>query len=292
MTKIEDPINRRFDPFRIDPGRLMRSFNLVSESAIRQAIKDLNLPKGSRGLDVGCGGGIHTLWLAEKMGYQGKVIGIDILPMMLKYARENALSYPHISNVDFIQANMHKLPFEDNSFDWVWAADTLHTGPEKMGCPLQDPVPVVKEIARVVKPGGKVAVSFWCYHSFLPGHPELEARLRAMLIPVDPHLVAERPELAEMRTLGWLHKAGLERRIARSYSTCVQAPVEDEKRICIQWCLHYLGEKLRLKMEPRDWDEYKRLCSFDSPDYILDHPDFYGFIVISVFSGTVRESGK
>ena len=136
-------------------------FNL-RETPIRDAIRHLGLPHGSRGLDVGCNIGLITRLLFETVSPGGRVTGVDISPQYLEYARARA--GPICADVDsqltFVQGDVNSLPFKDNSFDWIWSMDTIWPGPPELGCPAADPQPLVRELSRVVKPGGRIALLY------------------------------------------------------------------------------------------------------------------------------------
>lgn len=98
-------------------------------------------------LDCGCGPGSITIGFAEKV-FPGKVIGVDIQAEQLEYAKRISAE-KKISNVEFQQANALSLPFADNSFDVIYANALL--------CHIKDPMNVIKEFKRVLKPNGFVA---------------------------------------------------------------------------------------------------------------------------------------
>ncbi len=83
----------------------------VTGPAIRSAIRALQLPAGSRGLDAGCGVGTHTLWLAEAIAPGGHVTGIDISRECLAYAEEIASQSELAEAVSFQYGDMNDLPF-------------------------------------------------------------------------------------------------------------------------------------------------------------------------------------
>jgi arsenite methyltransferase len=113
-----------------------------------------NLRPGEVVVDLGCGGGLDVFLAASKVGPTGKAIGIDMTTEMLVLARQNAAKGRNgkpITNVEFHQATIDKLPLPDASVDCVISNCVINLAPDKPA--------VLREIARVLKPGGRLAVS-------------------------------------------------------------------------------------------------------------------------------------
>ncbi|MGE0758419.1 MAG: arsenite methyltransferase [Pirellulaceae bacterium] len=113
-------------------------------------------------VDLGCGGGIDVLLAARRVGPTGKAIGIDMTPEMLERARISAAK-AGLTNVDFHCATIDRLPLPDASVDCVVSNCVINLAPDK--------VAVAREILRVLKPGGRVAISDIALRQALP--PEL-----------------------------------------------------------------------------------------------------------------------
>jgi SAM-dependent methyltransferase len=106
-------------------------------------VRDFNLASGSRGVDVGCGEGAHTVRLAERFDLE--LTGIDPVPRHIELAR--AQQSDHIR---FELGSAESLPFEDGSLDLVWCRDVL--------VHVADLDVVYAEFARVLRPGGRALV--------------------------------------------------------------------------------------------------------------------------------------
>ena len=215
-------------------ARRLSLINPLREPAIRAAVEALQLVAGSSGLDAGCGVGLPTLLLAEAVAPGGHVTGLDLKPEFLARATESADDAGLSEMVSFQEGDIGEIPFDDDTFDWVWSADTIWPGAKKMGATADDPLPLVTELARVVRPGGSVAILHWSSQKLLPGHPLLEARLNATSFGAAPFTEGMRPELHFSRALGWLSASGLEQPTVRTFVADVRAPLSDDIRTALE----------------------------------------------------------
>jgi len=259
--------------------RLLES-NPLREPLLRSVIHTLQLPQGSRGLDAGCGIGLQTLLLAEAVGGEGHVTGLDVSPAFLRYADEMVEESEFVDRISFQEGDVSELPFEDDRFDWVWSADCV-------GYPVGDLLPILQELARVVRPGGSVNILAWSSQSLLPGYSMLEARLNANCSVFNSIFQGKRPETHFMRALGWFKKAGLEDACGQSFVSDVQAPISEDVREALISLFQMLWSEPQPEVSQEDWREYKRICTPESPDFILVLPDYYAFFTYTLFRGTV-----
>lgn len=110
-------------------------------------MKQMNVRKGAKALDVCTGTGDWAISLAQHVGKEGHVIGLDFSKNMLSVAEEKK-PVQHKDTIQFIYGNAMELPYKDNSFDYVTIGFGLRNVP--------DYETVLKEMYRVVKPGGLV----------------------------------------------------------------------------------------------------------------------------------------
>src|ERR1700733_4024114 len=101
-------------------------------------------------VDLGSGGGLDVFLASKMVGPEGRAIGIDMTPAMIERARVNAASGGY-RNVEFYQSTIDKIPLPDGSVDCVISNCVLNLAPDKPA--------VFREIARILKPAGRVAVS-------------------------------------------------------------------------------------------------------------------------------------
>ena len=252
----------------------------LREPTLREIINSLNLPKGSKGLDAGCGIGLPALMLAEAIGKDGHVIGLDIVPDLLAYAKKLVKKSGFSKQVTFKEGSISKLPFDNNTFDWAWSADCVGYAPG-------EPLPLIKELARVVKPGGIIAILAWSSQQLLPGYPQLEARLNATSSGIAPFIKGMKPEYHFFRMLRWFRKAGLKESYARTYTGSVYAPLSNEIRTALISLIQMRWTSLKSELSSDDLEEFQRLVKPESPDFILNLPDYYAFFTYSLFYGKI-----
>jgi len=259
--------------------------NPLAEPVIRSAIQALQLPAGSRGLDAGCGIGLQALLLAEAVGPAGHVTGLDLSPQFSVHARGIAEKAGLSERISFQQGDVNRLPFDDDTFDWVWSANCVGYHPA-------EPLPLLRELTRVVKPGGNVAILAWSSQQLLPGYPLLEARLNTTSSGIAPFVKGKRPELHFLRALGWFREAGLEEPTAQTFVGDAHAPLNDDMRSALMALLEMRWPGVESEVTPEDWAEFQRLCQPESPDFILDLPDYYAFYTYSMFRGKVASGAQ
>ena len=122
----------------------------------KQVMKQMQVEQGSKALDVCCGTADWTISLSKAVGSEGKVIGLDFSENMLKVGEEKTKDMP---NIELIHGDAMNLPFDDDQFDYVTIGFGLRNVP--------DYVATLKELHRVLKPGGMVV----CLESSQPTMP-------------------------------------------------------------------------------------------------------------------------
>ena len=232
--------------------------NSLRDPVLRSVIKSLQLPRGSYGLDAGCGIGLQALLLAEAVGPDGHITGLDLVSELLAFGNEYVRRAGYSDRITFCEGDVISLPFEDDTFDWVWSADCI-------GYPLGELTPFLEELVRVVRPGGSVIALGWSSQQLLPGYPLLEARLNATCSGYIPFLTGKNPDLNFLRAMRWFRKAGLEEVKAQTFVGDVQTPLSNDERAALISLFEILWGQPQPEVAPpeaalpEDWKEYQRL---------------------------------
>lgn len=142
-------------------------------------VQDAGIGPGQAVLDVATGPGEPALSIAGIVGARGRVIGVDIVPAMIAAARREA-ERKGLGNASFRTASADELPFENDSFDAVVSRFGVMFFPS--------PLEGIREILRVLKPGGKLAMAVWHHARDNPFHCVLSEILERFVEspPLDP----------------------------------------------------------------------------------------------------------
>ena len=139
-----NPVRRRYGP-RDSP---MSAVNASLGCGVPTAVAELR--EGETVLDLGSGAGADVLISARRVGPTGKAIGLDMTDEMLELARTNAAE-ASVENVEFLKGYLEDMPLEDATVDVVISNCVINLSGDK--------AQVIREAARVLRPGGRFAVS-------------------------------------------------------------------------------------------------------------------------------------
>jgi len=130
----------------------------VSDALVREneiLAQRAEITKEQKVLDAGCGVGGSSIWLARNVGCE--VVGITLSPEQVNTCTANAKEHEASDKTSFKVNDYCNTEFEDNSFDVVWAVESV--------CHAPDKADFVKEAYRILKPGGKLIIAdFWASH--------------------------------------------------------------------------------------------------------------------------------
>lgn len=268
------------EPFTASLERM----NRFQEPLAAAIIAECGVPRGSRGLDVGCGAGLWTRWLAEAVGTGGHVLGLEPDPKRVVAAKELAGTPSGGGAIAFDVGDATALTLASASVDWAWLGDVLHH--------VVDTAAALRELRRVVRPGGRIAVkeSQVPAAMFLPGQPELERRIQVAEIQRTLDEGAGRSfQERRQTTPGALRAAGLEDVAIRTWVLQRRAPLAPADQDYIQRTVfsRNWGERLRPLLSADDWALRTAVCDAESPDNALRRPDYWCLYPITLFVARV-----
>ncbi|MFD2679511.1 demethylmenaquinone methyltransferase [Bacillus seohaeanensis] len=197
----------------------------------KETMKRMNVAEGSSALDICCGTADWTIALGEVVGKKGKVYGLDFSKNMLSVGEEK-VKQSGMEQIELLHGNAMELPFDDNTFDYVTIGFGLRNVPDYMQ--------VLKEMNRVLKPGGK-AVCLETSQPTMVGFRQMYFFYFRFIMPVFGKLFAKSyseyswlqesardfPGMKELAQM--FEKAGFEKVIVKPFSGGVAAMHLGEK---------------------------------------------------------------
>jgi SAM-dependent methyltransferase len=263
-----------------DYAPMLAAYHRAHAAELRAIVGDLPVQAGDCVLDIPCGDGAYIMLLAEKVGSSGSVVGVDLSACYLKLAGTRAEQSPGAARTCFQIGDIMSLPFDDNTFDLIWCAQSMYS--------LPDPLGALCELRRVVRPGGTVSVfeNDTLHQMLLPWPANLELAVRQAQLR---SLVARAPAAANVfigrDLLKTFAAAGLKNSTVTPYTCIRQAPLSADERTYLAWYFADLSSHVRpyLQTDERAW--FERLINPTSADYLLDQPDFYAIYIDMVAHG-------
>jgi ubiquinone/menaquinone biosynthesis C-methylase UbiE len=245
----------------------LSAFHRAFEPELIAMVETLPLSPAMRVLDLACGDGFYTRQLAARLSRDGTVTGVDLNPAYLELAREEAARATGGGAIDFVVAGFDRLPFPDCSFDFVWCAQSLYS--------LPDPVRVLEHVARVLRPGGIVAVleNDTMHQVFLPWPVSLEIPLRAAEMRA---LVGETRHWGKYyvgrRLPAVFAAAGFEPLAMRTIAIDRQAPLSEAAHTLLQSYLDATLTRVTPHLEPALLEQLRALVDPASTQHLFARP--------------------
>ncbi|MBA2451224.1 MAG: class I SAM-dependent methyltransferase [Chloroflexi bacterium] len=236
-------------------------------------LRSVGIESGWRVLDAACGSGSFLPLVAELVGPTGEVAALDLAPENVAVVGERLVEWALACSAEARVGSLTALPYPDRHFDAVWCANVLQY------FTAEETRHVLAELCRVVRPGGVVAVK------------DVDVQL-VRIAPADPFLVSHlcdvsiRGPAATAQSVGslrgrelrrWLEQAGLEAVWQRSTLIERWAPLRPvERRFWSEWLTYLAGLAEARGVLLSDLETWRALRDPTAPDYLLDHPEFYG----------------
>jgi ubiquinone/menaquinone biosynthesis C-methylase UbiE len=259
---------------------MLTAYHRAHAAELRAMIADLPLWPGDHVLDMPCGDGAYSVPLAERVGEAGSVVGVDLSASYLDLARAQADRSAYAARMRFQVGDIASLPFDDNSFDLIWCAQSLIS--------LPDPLGALRELQRVARPGGTLAVfeNDTLHQVVVPWPAELELAVRQAQLRA---LAARTPATAKYfigRDLcGTFSEVGLENCIVTPYTSIRHAPLSADERTYLSWYFDDLRARARPYLPPDIGAWFERLLDPASEEFLLDQQNFYVIYIGMVARG-------
>lgn len=249
----------------------------------REMVDALSLRPGDIVLDVGCGPGLWSELIAEKVWPTGRVVGLDLSAQLIRYARRRQTESRYRDIMEFHEGSFYDLPFPDNSFSAVFFGNCFSY--------VTDPERVLAEQKRVTCSGGKIAVKDFD-GGFILFHPvdhELSCRVlgaaarRLKKYPLNPAF----DNYVGRKLDGLIKQANLVEVKTISYAIQLVSPLSGASKRYITGNAQWYCETAKPFLSQDDVDAWSGYFDRDSDRYILDRPDFYFCMLEVLCIGTV-----
>ena len=230
---------------------------------LRRMIAAVWPPAARRVLDLACGDGSYSAWLAELGGPSVEVCALDLKKTWLDVAQDTAEHAGATQQVRAVAASALALPFDDDSFDFVWCAQSLYSLPDTMA--------VLAELRRVLRPSGTIAVleNDTLHQVLLPWPAELEVNVRAAELAANRQTSNDAEKFYVGRELRrTLLRAGFVDCQKRTYATDRFGPLTGNERIFLLEYLRSLRSSVAPHLAASDLADLDRFIS--GPDSLFD----------------------
>jgi ubiquinone/menaquinone biosynthesis C-methylase UbiE len=245
----------------------LSSFHRAFAGELQAIVDELPLEEDTRVLDLACGDGFYTRRIADRLGARGSVVGADLSAAYLERARDEASRRQSRAEVDFVRASFDALPFPDETFDFVWCAQSLYS--------LPDPLVVLRHVARVVRPGGFIAIleNDSLHQVFLPWPVHLELPLRAAeLRSFSEQSTNSSKYYVGRRLPAVLSAAGFSPAGMKTHAFDRSAPLGDAEHLLLQSYLEEVAERVAAHLAPPLLAELRELVDPASSKHLLAEP--------------------
>jgi len=244
-----------------DYDNQLAGFHYAFGPELLACLKALPLKPGMKVLDFACGDGFYSHHLATILGADGEVTGVDINEAYLEKARKGG------SQAKFVLGSSDKLPFPDGSFDFIWCAQSFFSLPE--------PVSVLKQMYRLLKPGGMVGIleNDSLHQISLPWPIRLELPMRAAELRTFMDESKHASKFYVGRRLPSVLAAGGFETVAFTTQTIDRrAPLAKLESRFVQSYLEGVAERVEPYLEASLFADLKELVDPKSPKHMLKDP--------------------
>lgn len=225
-------------------------------------VRRLGVERATVALDIACGDGAFAGWLAEMVGEEGLVIGVDSNAAYLDRAKVRLEKQGFAQRVKLVEADALSIPLGNASVDFALSAQSLYS--------LKDPVATFREVRRVLRPGGRIAIveNDMLHHVVASWLPEVDLLMHRLLVEaVADEKVPERffarylPEL--------LIEAGFVVEQPTSFSVSRRGPLGLAERLYLDGYLSDVAQRIEPLMKPGDRETLAVVIDREARDRFL-----------------------
>jgi SAM-dependent methyltransferase len=253
---------------------MMADYHKAFGPELQAVIAATGIRPGMKVVDMACGDGSFSRWLAEAVGTRGEVVAADLSPAFLNQARAAVRNGSVQDRVQFLRMDLNHSPLADGFADLVWSAQSLQS--------LADPVEAVRRMAGLMRPNGRLAVfeSDDLHHVALSWPVDLELAVRGAEFRSFKARSDEPRKFYVARDLPWVFReAGLSCSDVRGFAFTRRAPFDPSTRGFLEAYLADLRRRASPFLGRDDRIRFDRLVDPRSSSFLLDDPDA---LVVSV----------
>jgi SAM-dependent methyltransferase len=248
---------------------MLHAYHRAREADLRAIVERLPIAPGDLVLDVASGDGCYSIWLAERAG---QIIGVDMSASYIALAQSQVAASRYASRISFKRADAIALPLADNSVDLAWCAQSLFSLPE--------PLAVLREMARVTRPGGHIAIleSDTLHQVLLPWPAELELAVRQAQLET---LAAEYAQVGPNKfyigrnLYSLFHQCGITSCTVQSYPIDICGPLSADEETFLRFYLADLRKRAWPHLSSAARAAFDMLFDPCSPAYLPRRCDFH-----------------
>lgn len=248
---------------------MLHAYHRAHACDLRAILAAIPLALHDRVLDLACGDGCYTIWLAER---GAQVIGADLSPACLDLARQRADATPYAAKIHFEQVDAAALPFKDGEFDLGWCSQSLYS--------LPDPLAALHELARVIRTEGHIAIleNDALHQIVLPWPADLELAVRQAQFKA---LAAEYGEQMVKKfyigrdLCGLLQQVGIKPCVVRAFPVERRAPLVGDEQLFLKLYFADLRQRAWPYLSTAMRQAFDMLLDPCSETYLLRQHDFY-----------------
>jgi demethylmenaquinone methyltransferase / 2-methoxy-6-polyprenyl-1,4-benzoquinol methylase len=242
-------------------------FHRAFELELTEILATLPLTPAMDVLDLACGDGFYAHRIADRLGPGASVTGVDLNLAYISAAQQAEARHAGGAAVSFVAASFDRLPFPDESFDFVWCAQSLQS--------LPDPVVVLEHAVRVLRPGGIVAIleNDTMHKVLLPWPIGLELPLRVAELRAFSEKTRDPSKYYVARRLpAVLAAVGVEPLNVTTRAFDRQAPFGESEQELLQSYLEEIARRVAPYLDPSLLQELRQLGDATSSQHMVRQP--------------------